>query len=192
MAEPLISDVNAETLALVKRFEGWARALSDGRAAPYLCPAGVWTLGWGSTRGLDGKAVTPASEPVTPEQGESLLARDLAMAGASVRRLVGVPLTPGQYGALCSFVYNLGAGRLKASTLLRRLNEGAMDEAADEFPKWVMAGGRVLPGLQARRQAERALFLTVEAPRVAAAEAAAVASPGRLGRFMSAFRRAAA
>lgn len=177
--------MDPETLALVKRFEGFS-------ARPYLCPADVWTIGWGTTRGADGRAVTGQTPPVTEAEAQALLARDLAQALAAVQRLVTLPLTPGQAGALASFVYNLGASRLKASTLLRRLNAGDAEGAAAEFGKWVMAGGRVLPGLKARRAAERALFLKAAPQALAETPPAEASPPGRLGRFLAAFRQAAA
>jgi len=154
--------INAEALALIKGFEGWHLRLQDGRAGPYLCPANVWTIGWGSIRGLDGNCVTRNTDPITEAQGEILLARDLRNFTSAVTDSVKVPLTPNQYGALVSFVYNLGPGRLRSSTLLRKLNSGLYDEAADEFKKWIMAGGRPLPGLVRRREAEKALFLKRE------------------------------
>jgi lysozyme len=152
--------VNAETVALVKRYEGLHRKLPDGSYAPYLCPANVWTIYAGATRGLDGQPVSRATAPITAEQGEGLLARDLRAFEASVTRLVRVPLTDNQFGALVSFAFNLGAGRLQSSSLLRHTNNGRFDLAADEFGKWVMGGGQRLPGLVLRRDAERRLFLT--------------------------------
>ena len=150
MAVP--AEIPAEARALVKAFEGWS-------AVPYRCPARVWTIGWGALRGPDGRPVTAATLPLTPEEGEAMLARDLGLAGQGVLACATVPLPPLRFGALASFVFNLGAGRLRSSTLLRRLNAGDVEDAAAEFPKWVMAGGRTLPGLVRRREAERLLFL---------------------------------
>jgi GH24 family phage-related lysozyme (muramidase) len=86
--------------------------------------------------------------------------RDLAPREVAVSRLITVPLNQNQFDALVSFVFNLGSGALQCSTLRRRLNAGAYLEAADEFPKWVYAGGRKLKGLVRRREAERILFLS--------------------------------
>lgn len=184
--------VNQETLDLIKAFEGWHRRLEDGRAAPYLCPANVWTIGWGSIRGLDGNPVTRNTQPITEAQGEVLLARDLRHSEVAVTNSVRVPVTPNQYGALVSFVYNLGPGRLRSSTLLRKLNSGLYDEAADEFGKWIMAGGRPLPGLVRRREAEKALFLKRE-PEPQLPPAPSVAeqpqSSGWIRKFTEAFNR---
>lgn len=148
-------------IQIIKHYEGWHRALPDGRAAPYLCPANKWTIGWGATFGLDGKVVTAQSEPITREQGERLLAGQLVMFHRGVVNLIkpGVELNANQIGALTSFAFNLGLGRLRSSTLLKRINGGNLDAAAVEFPKWVYGGGRVLPGLVKRRRSEIELFL---------------------------------
>lgn len=140
-------------LALIRRFEGWS-------ATPYRCPAGYWTIGFGALRDAAGAPVTATTPPLDRAAGEALLARDLAAVGAAVARMVRVPLAPEAFGALVSFAYNLGPGRLRASTLLRRLNAGDRAAAAAEFPRWCMAGGRRLPGLVRRREAERLLFLS--------------------------------
>lgn len=137
--------MNFEKLyALIRRFEGC-------RLEPYLCPAGVWTCGWGST-GLDvfpGRAWTQAYADARLDQDAVRFAR-----GASA-------LCPGLEGdrlaAVADFAYNLGLGRLKASTLRRRLNAGDWSGARAELKKWVRGGGRVLPGLVLRREAEAAL-----------------------------------
>ena len=93
-------------------------------------------------------------------QAEAYLAGDLEISARSVRRLVRRNLTAGQFGALVSWTFNLGAGRLRASTLLRVVNAGEYDRAPAELRKWVFGGGRKLPGLVARREAEVALFLS--------------------------------
>ena len=156
MSQP---DLPQATIELVKKWEGWHRPLSDGRAAPYLCPSAVWTQGFGATFGLDGKPITPEHSPITREEGEVLLRAQLAIFRRGVVGLVRVPLTANQLGALTSFAFNVGLGRLRASTLLRKVNASDFPGAAAEFPKWVRGGGRVLPGLVARRVEEQALFL---------------------------------
>jgi lysozyme len=78
----------------------------------------------------------------------------------AVDRLIKVPLTQGQYDSLVSFSFNLGSGALQSSTLRRKLNRSEYESAADEFPKWVFAGGRKLKGLIRRRYAERELYLS--------------------------------
>lgn len=134
---------------LIKRFEGFSGKV-------YICPAGYPTVGWGHVV-LDGEDY---SAGITREQGEALLRRDLVRFERSVQRMISVPLTDGQYGALVSFTFNLGGGALQRSTLRAKLNRGEYDAAANEFSKWVWAGGRKLRGLILRREAEAALFLS--------------------------------
>ena len=132
-------------LALIRQFEGL-------RLSAYLCPAGIPTIGYGSTAGVQmGQAITAA-------RAEELLREDVRQFEAAVSRLVKVPLTQGQYDALTSFAFNLGAKSLEQSTLLRLLNAGDYSGAAAQFDRWVYASGKKLPGLVKRRAAERALF----------------------------------
>ena len=130
---------------LIKDFEGF-------HAESYLCPAQIWTQGWGSTSGI-----TADTPPITMAEGEALLKRDLVRFERAVHRLCPVPLTQGQYDALVSFSFNTGS--LSVSTLRRKLMREDYIGAADEFPRWVYAAGRRLAGLVRRREAERALFL---------------------------------
>lgn len=136
---------------LIKRWETFSPEV-------YLCPAGWWTIGWGSTRGLDGQRLTAAHPPIDEALGTVLLWRDVMIATRAVNRLVPAPLDPHQVDALVSFVYNLGSGNLEASTLRRKILRGDVAGAADEFRRWVYAGGRKLRGLVLRREAEAALF----------------------------------
>jgi lysozyme len=132
-------------LRLIKEYEGL-------RTEAYRCPAGVWTIGYGSTRGVrEGMRITEA-------QAESLLRQDVERFERAVVGMVEVPITQGQFDALVSFAFNLGAAALRRSTLLRLLNQSRYAEAASQFPRWNKAGGRVLAGLTKRRSAERALF----------------------------------
>lgn len=133
-------------LPLVKRWEGC-------KLVAYLCPAGVWTVGYGST-GPDVRR----GVKWTQEQAESRLRRDLAGFGARVDALVLVPLTAGQMAACASLAYNIGIEAFRKSTLLRMLNAGQYVQAAAQFDRWNKGGGRVLPGLVKRRADERALF----------------------------------
>ena len=133
---------------LIKHFEGF-------RSTGYLCAAGVPTLGFGSTHGI-----TMDSPPITEEEGLELLMLDIAKFERGVNRLIDVPLNQNQFDALTSFAFNLGNGSLQASTLRKKVNREDYEGAADEFPRWVFAGGRKLNGLVKRRYAERALFLT--------------------------------
>lgn len=133
-------------LSLIKSFEGL-------RLLAYRDAVGVWTIGYGATRGVK------AGMSVTKEQAERMLLNDVQRFEPEVERLVQVPLTGNQWDALVSFTYNLGAANLESSTLLRLLNRGDYSGAAGQFPRWNKAGGKVLPGLVRRREAERVLFL---------------------------------
>lgn len=135
-------------LELIKNAESF-------RAYPYLCPANVWTQGYGHTRD-----VKPTSLPVTVAQAEVWLAADVKQYEQSVKTLIKVPLTQGQFDALVSFTFNLGGGALQRSTLRSKLNRGDYEGAANELLKWVRGGGRILSGLVKRRAAERELFLS--------------------------------
>lgn len=145
--------VLTEAEALAEPFEGFV-------AHPYLDPAKVWTIGFGSTRDVSGKPVTAHTSNVTVDQARTLAMRDMRAALQAVDANVTVPLTDDEEAALTDFVYNLGVGNFAHSTLLRKLNAGDYAGAALEFAKWDMAGGRVLAGLSRRRAAEKALFVT--------------------------------
>ncbi|MEL6841365.1 MAG: lysozyme [Pseudomonadota bacterium] len=141
-------------LALIKHFEGWFPSLYDD-------PAGYCTIGYGH---LIAKALcrnTDTSEfnnGLTKKQGETLLLKDTGSARRGVQSLVTVELNAAQFGALTSFVFNVGRGNFASSTLLKHLNRGDYDGAAGQFHRWVRAGNKVLPGLQRRRGCEAALF----------------------------------
>lgn len=139
-------------IALIKEFEGC-------KLTAYRDSVGVWTIGYGWTQPVDGKPIR-AGMTIKHETAERLLKTGLVSYESDVSRLVKVGLTQGQYDALVSFTYNLGARSLSTSTLLRKLNAGDYAGAADEFLRWNKAGGKVLNGLTRRREAERALFLS--------------------------------
>lgn len=130
---------------LVRQFEGC-------RLAAYICPAGVPTIGVGRTRGVK------MGDRCSVQQADLWLTEDLQDAEAAVSSLVKVPLSQGQFDALVSFVFNLGASAFTKSTLLKRLNAGLPVAAADEFKRWVYSGGVRLKGLVDRRAAEEAMF----------------------------------
>lgn len=146
--------ISAAGLDLIKSFEGYHRALPDGSCVAYKCPAGVWTLGWGCTVGIKAGMVW------TKAQAEAALRREMATFEEAVSRLVTVPMSQNEYDALVSFAYNCGTGALERSTILRKLNAGDREGASAGFKLWTKGGGRVLPGLVRRRDAEAALFLT--------------------------------
>lgn len=139
-------------IALIKQFEGC-------KLTAYQDSVGVWTIGYGWTKPVDGKPIR-AGMTIKQEAAERLLKTGLVSYESDVFRLVKVGLTQGQFDALMSFTYNLGARSLSTSTLLRKLNAGDYAGAADEFLRWNKAGGKVLNGLTRRREAERALFLS--------------------------------
>ena len=139
-------------ISLIKQFEGC-------KLTAYQDSVGVWTIGYGWTQPVDGKPIR-AGMTINQETAERLLKTGLVSYESDVSRLVKVGLTQGQFDALVSFTYNLGARSLSTSILLRKLNAGDYAGAADEFLRWNKAGGKVLNGLTRRREAERALFLS--------------------------------
>ncbi|MFC4728142.1 glycoside hydrolase family protein [Coralloluteibacterium thermophilus] len=138
-----ISDAGID---LIKGFEGL-------RLTSYQDSAGVWTIGYGHT----GPEVGPG-QTITQAQAEALLRQDVGWAENAVRNNVQVPLGQGQFDALVSFTFNVGAGAFGGSTLLQKLNAGDYAGAQNEFGRWIHAGGQVLPGLVNRRAAEAELF----------------------------------
>jgi len=141
---------SAAALDLIKRFE-------DLRLEAYLCPAQVWTIGWGHTAG-----VRPG-DSITPERAEELLAADVTELADNLPKVIRVPLTEGQWDALVSLCFNLRGGALRlprvAPQLVAKINAGDFAGAAEEFLDINRANGQVLAGLTRRRQAERDLFL---------------------------------
>lgn len=135
-------------MKLIREFEGV-------KLFSYLCPAGVWTIGYGHTKGVK------EGDTCSEEQARAWLRDDLRDAEAAVNQLVQVPLTQSQFDALASFTFNLGVGNLANSTLLRLLNASDYAKAAGQFPRWTKVRGKELPvpGLVRRRAAEQALFL---------------------------------
>ena len=144
--------INDEGLAIIKDFEGFSPNV-------YRDPVGVPTIGYGSTWDSSGERVTMDHPDITEAEGEELLYGEIHNAEKAVGKLITAELTENMYAALVSLTYNIGSGNLQRSTLRKELNYGNYDDAADEFPKWRKAGGRVLPGLVRRRAAERELFL---------------------------------
>lgn len=135
--------LSAAGLALLKKSEGF-------RDRTYLDASGIPTIGYGH------RILASESFPNSILEGEAteLLVRDVLVAEQSVKRLIRVALTQGQFDALVDFVFNLGQGRLAASTLLQDLNIGRYDAAAEQLLRWDHAGDRESAGLKARREAE--------------------------------------
>ena len=137
--------VTEEGLNMIKRFEGFSPTM-------YICPAGYPTIGYGHVV-LAHEQVQFAAG-ITQAEATELLRKDVRIAERAVLRLISVPLTDGQFDALVSFTFNLGAGALQRSTLRRKVNRSEHEGVPAELMKWVWAGGRKLPGLVRRRQAE--------------------------------------
>ena len=134
-------------IALIKEFEGL-------RLRAYLCPGGVWTIGYGHTAGVKPGMV------ITEAQAEEYLKADLIAFERYLNGL-GLALNQNQFDALVSFIYNVGTGNFSSSTLLRKVRANPQDNSImDEFLRWVYSKGRVLPGLQRRRLAEMKLYFS--------------------------------
>ncbi len=123
------------------------------RLQAYDDGVGVWTIGYGHTRGVK------KGDKITAAQAEQYFRDDLGPFEKAINDAVTVPLQQAQYDALVSFTFNVGAGTFKSSTLLRLLNEGDYIGAANEFLKWDKAGGKVMAGLTRRRKDEYNRFL---------------------------------
>ncbi len=138
--------------SLCRQFEGL-------HLRPYLCPAGVPTIGYGSTFYPNGAKVGLKDAPITEARAEELLDCDLAR--CYVAALKASPILAhdaSRHAAIIDFIYNLGAGRYNASTLRRRINSKDWEGAREQIVKWVFAGGKKLKGLELRRAAEAELL----------------------------------
>jgi len=147
-----VIEVPKTAVDLAKRFEGFERKAKRGveiTAIPYICPAGYWTIGYGHL-------CDPKHPPITEAEAEVYLARDLQTALAATLRYCPVLAKEheGRLAAIVDFTFNLGAGRLQTSTLRRRINQRDWLAAGQELRRWVYGGGKVLPGLVSRREAE--------------------------------------
>ena len=144
---------------LCRRFEGFS-------AKPYLCPAGVWTIGYGSTYYANGDKVTKDDPSIDRDYAERLLMHELVHTYApGAIRLCPILLTLaiqnndwGKLNAIVDFCYNLGVGRLQTSTLRRKINQQDWEGAKEQLKLWVRGGGKVLRGLVIRRDAEALLI----------------------------------
>jgi lysozyme len=151
---------------LCRRFEGLHRVGSDGLIYPYVCPAGFPTQGYGTVFRPDGRKVTMDDPPITRQVAEQWLKVDLlnTYAPGVVRQcpiLLTLALTQNdwaKFNAIVDFAYNLGVGRLQTSTLRRKINAQDWEGAVEQLLLWNKAGGRILLGLERRRQAEAVLM----------------------------------
>jgi lysozyme len=122
------------------------------RLKAYIDTGGVPTIAWGHTRGVK------FADTCTQAQADAWLIEDLAVAEHDVDRLVTVHLTQNQFDALVDFVYNIGGDQFASSTLLKRLNNGEYQAAAEQFGRWIYDNGKIINGLVLRRADEKALF----------------------------------
>lgn len=137
---------------LIKRYEGF-------ESRPYLDAVGIPTIGFGATHYGNGIKVRMSDKSITEKEGTDLLIRMLESYENSVKMLVTREINQNQFDALVSFTYNLGAANLGKSTLLKKVNTNPCDlSIADEFMKWVNAGGKKLNGLVRRRKEESELY----------------------------------
>lgn len=146
--------VTEEGLNLIKRFESFSPII-------YTCPAGYPTIGYGHV--VLAHEQDQFASGITQTEATELLRKDVRIAERALLRLISVPLTDGQFDALVSFTFNLGAGALQRSTLRRKVNRGEHESVPAELMKWVWAAGKRLPGLVRRRRAEALAYFS-EAP----------------------------
>ncbi len=138
-------NISKEGLSLIKKFEGC-------ELEAYLCPAGVWTIGYGHTKDVK------EGDKINRDEADYLLQEEMIEYESYINDFVEVPLEQNQFDALCSWVYNLGPTNLKNSTMLRVLNEDKYTDVPQEIKRWNKAGGEVLDGLIKRREAEAKMF----------------------------------
>ena len=138
---------------LCGRFEGFY-------PKPYLCPAGIPTIGYGSICYPDGRKVTLQDPPIDEATAKEMMMHELRTqcAPAVLRQCPGLAGDEKRFNALCSFVYNLGAGRLQTSTLRKKINQQDWEGAKEQIQLWVRGGGKILKGLVTRRAAEAAML----------------------------------
>lgn len=148
---PTKRQINQEGLNLIKEFEGF-------RSVAYLCPANVWTIGYGNTFYSDGRKVQKGDR-ISEGEAEKLLKIIVENFAEQIGQLIKVPVTGNQFSALVSLAYNIGVGAFARSSLLKFLNQKQYSQCANQFMLWSKAGGETLEGLRRRRSRERALFL---------------------------------
>ena len=138
-----------KAVELIKKFEGF-------KETAYKCPAGVWTIGYGWTH------VVKEGDTITMEKASELVQQEVAKIAKQIKTTLGTEvfesLTENQICALIDFVYNLGLGNFKNSTLCKMIKSGQIMEAGNQFERWVKSGNKVLPGLVNRRKAEKNLW----------------------------------
>lgn len=143
--------VSNNCITLIKKYEGF-------RSKPYKCPAGIWTIGYGSTFYINGEKVSQHDSEISETFASELLENVVNDFAIKIDRLIKVSLNQNQFDALVSFTYNVGIGAFSKSTLLKKLNNADFDGASKEFKRWNKANGKVLNGLVNRRNDESKLF----------------------------------
>ena len=138
-------NTSAEGIALIKKFGGC-------ELKAYQCSAGVWTIGYGHTKDVE------EGDTISKDQAEEMLVEELHEYENYINEYVNVALSQNQVDALVSWVYNLGPANLKASTMLKVLNDGKYEDVPYQMKRWNKAGGKVLDGLVRRREAEALLY----------------------------------
>lgn len=147
-----VTHISQLGINLIKEFEGF-------RSKPYLCPAGVPTIGYGTTYYSKNHKVTLTDPQISEDLASELLMGNLSTYELAVDSYTIDTITQNQFDALTSFAYNLGTNALKNSTLLRKVNINPLDPSIrTEFMKWVNAGGKKLAGLVKRRESEAKLY----------------------------------
>lgn len=153
--------IGPEGIALIKEFEGCHKVLPNGSVKAYRDPGTGHlpiTIGWGSTKGKDGKPI-PEGTVMSQAEVDALFERDLAKYAGEVAKAIGnAPTSQRQFDACVSFAYNVGPSAFAKSTLLKKHKAGDFDGAAKEFGRWNRAAGKVLAGLTRRRAAEAQLY----------------------------------
>ena len=149
-----VTKASQKGLDLIKRFEGL-------KLKPYLCPASIWTIGYGNTYYPSGAKVKGTDPAITKEKAEELLKFLLTSYEKGVDSFCRDDINQNQFDALTSFAYNVGVGNLQKSTLIKKVNKNPNDPSIRaEFMKWNKGGGKVLLGLTRRRQAEADLYFS--------------------------------
>lgn len=141
-----MTTINAKGLVLIRDFEGFS-------AVAYLCPAGVWTIGYGFTQGVK------EGDTITREAADARLTYEVGAFATGVANLITRPASENELAAMTSLAFNIGLSAFGRSTVLRAHNRGDTDAAARAFALWNKAGGKVMRGLTRRRAAEAALYL---------------------------------
>lgn len=150
-----VTRIDQKGIDLITQFEGL-------KLAPYICPAGVTTIGYGTTRYYNGVKMSMSDLPITKEKAIEYFMHDVFQFELAVDAMAVDSITQNQFNALVSFAYNLGPNALKNSTLLKKANKNPNDQTIKaEFMKWVNAGGKKLAGLVRRREAEANLYFTI-------------------------------